>query len=205
MEALPRILRAYHDAPGEAGMSPFQIVFGRERSLAGVPCDPDRECEGATEFFDRLEEIDRSVARVLNDKHQRQADCQNQTRTPRPTFKVGEWVWVLRPRSSNVSKLDTWWVGPVKISARVGMNSYQVCLKPGVLHDVHADQLKPYAGDDVQGEPVKLHHYLSGYRVLETGSDEYDVETILRHRRGKDGKLQFLTQWENCDVSENTW
>ena len=37
VEALPRVLRLQHDMVGEAGLSPHEIVFGRERSLAGVP------------------------------------------------------------------------------------------------------------------------------------------------------------------------
>ena len=31
VEALPRILRFYHDLPGESGLSPFEAMFGRER------------------------------------------------------------------------------------------------------------------------------------------------------------------------------
>ena len=46
VEALPRVLRAYHDTRGESGYSPFQIVFGRERFVAGAPLPVERECEG---------------------------------------------------------------------------------------------------------------------------------------------------------------
>ena len=38
VEALPRVLCAYHDTRGESGYSPFQIVFGRERFVAGALC-----------------------------------------------------------------------------------------------------------------------------------------------------------------------
>ena len=51
VEALPRVLRIYHDTPGESGISPYQIVFGRERHLAGAPYEPLRECESANVFL----------------------------------------------------------------------------------------------------------------------------------------------------------
>ena len=50
VEALPRVLKAYHDLPGESGRSPFQILFGRERNFAGTPGPPDKECESAERF-----------------------------------------------------------------------------------------------------------------------------------------------------------
>ena len=40
VEALPRALRLHHDLVGEAGLSPYQILFGRERNLAGLPYKP---------------------------------------------------------------------------------------------------------------------------------------------------------------------
>ena len=64
VEALPYILRVYHDAPGESGVSPFELVFWRERFLAGPPADLDSECEDARQFCDRMESL---VAKVAQD------------------------------------------------------------------------------------------------------------------------------------------
>ena len=33
VEAMPAALRQIHDAPGESGLSPYQIMFGRQRNL----------------------------------------------------------------------------------------------------------------------------------------------------------------------------
>ena len=51
---LPRILYRIHDTPG-SGLSPYQILFGRERPLAGVPYEPPVECEDAKAFFKETE------------------------------------------------------------------------------------------------------------------------------------------------------
>ena len=84
VEALPRVLRMYHDMVGESGLSPFQIVFGRERNLAGVPYEIPRECEGAEVFFARMGEVDKTVAKVLNEAHQKEAAKVNPHRAAPP-------------------------------------------------------------------------------------------------------------------------
>ena len=64
VDVLPQILDRIHDTPGEAGLSPYQILFWRERPLAGVPYQPHVECEHAQAFFERQKVVDRVVARL---------------------------------------------------------------------------------------------------------------------------------------------
>lgn len=70
VELLPKALRHIHDLPGEAGLSPYEIVFGRHRPLQGVPYRPLREAEGATTFFQKMLEVDKRVATTLNALHE---------------------------------------------------------------------------------------------------------------------------------------
>jgi hypothetical protein len=35
--------------------------------------------------------------------------------------------------------------------------------------------------------------------------DEWEVEKILRHRLGKNGKWEFLTKWVGYEEGEETW
>jgi transposase InsO family protein len=80
MEALPRALMIHHDLVGEAGLSPYQIMFGRDRPLAGIPYSPERECEDALEFFRRMERIDRMVSSHLGALHAQAVAAHNQGR-----------------------------------------------------------------------------------------------------------------------------
>ena len=203
VEALPRILRIYHDTPGESGLAPFHMLYGRDRNLAGVPYTEPRECESALKFFQRMEEIDKKISEKLNTLHIKENERHNAPLKEPTPFKPGDWVWVLRPRGSNVSKLDTWWVGPVEVVKRVGNLSYQVKIKTGVVQDVHMDQMKPFNWDRLQGPSVPLYHHTTGYQPMATSTDEWEVENILKHRRGKHGQLEFLTKWENSP--ELTW
>ena len=40
IEALPAMIDRLHDIPGESGLSPYQILFGRDRPMAGIPYNP---------------------------------------------------------------------------------------------------------------------------------------------------------------------
>ena len=142
VEALPRALRILHDTPESvSGLSPYEIVFGRERAMAGLPWSPARECPEAREFFDRMQLIDQSVANALNEAHEALAEKVNSHRRERPPYEVGEWVWYLRPKSVGGAKLQSWWQGPFKVQARVGHSSYRLRTPQGQECDAHSDQL----------------------------------------------------------------
>ena len=47
--------------PGEGGLSPYQILFVRERPLASVPYTPHIDCEESREFFERMKSIDKKL------------------------------------------------------------------------------------------------------------------------------------------------
>ena len=68
VEALPIALDRTHDVKGVTGLSPYEILFGRQRPLANAPYYPLRECEDATTFMNHMDEIDRRVAEILNEK-----------------------------------------------------------------------------------------------------------------------------------------
>ena len=90
VESSPVVLDRHHDLPGESGLSPYQILFGREKSLGNLPYSTPRECEDGQAFFARMEEIDAKVARVLNEKHDRRADQINADRELPELFDVGD-------------------------------------------------------------------------------------------------------------------
>jgi hypothetical protein len=90
MEELPAVLDRIHDIPGEAGLSPYQILFGRERPLANIPYQPPRECEDAQQFFDRMKEVDSRVAQRLPEMHEKQIERLYQERVELTPFKKGD-------------------------------------------------------------------------------------------------------------------
>ena len=92
VEALPRALRIHHDLVGVSGWSPHEVLFGRRRPMAGIPyCNP-QVCEEATEFYDRLEELDERVRKIITKQHQTEVDRLNRTRKSKEPYAVGDWV-----------------------------------------------------------------------------------------------------------------
>ena len=71
VEALPQTLDQYHDVPNLSGLSPYQIVFGRHRSLGNVPYTPASQCEDARDFFARMKEVDVAVCQKVDELHAR--------------------------------------------------------------------------------------------------------------------------------------
>ena len=59
---------------GVSGLSPYEIVYGRQRPLAGLPYSTPKVSDDAIEFFKRMERMDERVARKLNEEHERRVE-----------------------------------------------------------------------------------------------------------------------------------
>jgi transposase InsO family protein len=62
VQALPRVLLQLHDHQGESGIYPYQLLFGRERNLSGLPFTPERLCSDAQDFFNHIDEMDVKIS-----------------------------------------------------------------------------------------------------------------------------------------------
>ena len=198
VELLPRVLDRLHDTPGEGGLSPYQILFGRNRPLAGVPYEPPHCCEDAVDFFHRMAEVDVKVAARLNGLHAQQVARTNAGRKSGEDLRVGDKVWYLRPPDAG-NKLDTKWIGPVPIVAREGEHSYVVETKPGHRVSALRKALKLCVPDNFGGEPVPLFYHQRTVPDPDAEPDEWRVEKILGHRKNASGGEEFKTKWEGSD------
>ena len=203
VEALPQVLDRIHDVKGESGYSPYEILFGRQRPLAGVPYTPPKECEDAQEFFSRMKKIDEKVAQILNHVHEMEAKRVNLNRKEMEPFAIGDLVWYKRPENSG-EKLDSRWIGPGTITAREGDHSYLMEIKPGLIMKTHRSFLKPYREPKVEGKGIPLHFFRRTEKTEDALPDEWEVEKILAHRK-KNGRWEFLTKWAGCEEGEETW
>ncbi len=112
--------------------------------MAGPTVDLDHECEDARQFFNRVESLVTKMSQRLQAAHLAEAARVNARRTEPQAYHAGDWVWVLRPRlGTSDQKVESWWVGPVPVIRRMGEASYEVELRPGTMHMVNAERLKP--------------------------------------------------------------
>ena len=109
VEALPRVLRIHHDTNNEFGVTPYELVFGRERNLAGIPRQPVHDCREAEEFVERMKALDTKMALALNEAHKKDQAERNRRRKPKPPFSANSWVWLLRPKQVGGKKVERWW------------------------------------------------------------------------------------------------
>ena len=158
VEALPRALDCIHDMKGPVGYSPYEILFGRERPLSGLPYPAPRYAEDAQEFFTRMEKLDREIAQRLQKLHDKQQERCNLSLAEPAQFKVGDTVWYRRPEGTG-TKLDSRWLGPAIVKERLGEHTYKVELGPGTSVEAHATFLKLYHTDFYSGEPLQLYRF----------------------------------------------
>ena len=57
----------------------------------------------------------------------------------------------------------------------------------------------------MEGDKLPLHFLRHTLGEELEAEDEWVVDSILKHRVGEDGKLQFLTKWEGCPDNDATW
>ena len=203
VSSLQRAVRMLHDVPGPSGLSPYQILYGRDRPYAGVPYEPPRAWPDAVAFFERQKAVDSQVARALHGIHEQRAKQVNQRRRELAALVPRQKVWWLRPKGRTGDKLDTEWVGPCIVVQRVGEHSYVIENREGRQIDVHRCHLKEHVEDVHSGQPLALFHFKQAASELDWALDEWVVDKIVGHRLNAAGDLEFQVRWLGSE--EMTW
>ena len=114
-------LKAHHDTPTPGGFSPHQILFGRDPLGRGLPLSGDGMAMDAKEFFARQEQTARDIRQQLEKEHaERQKSAPSSTAQK---FRVGDPVWVIRPRPMGTHRTKTWFT-PGEVVRRIGEDTY---------------------------------------------------------------------------------
>ena len=91
--------------------------------------------------------------------------------------------------------------GPFEVKEVLGPVNYKLKLPPRWnIHDnFHASLLMPFTENETHGP-----NYTNPPPDLIDGEDEYEVETIISHKRHGRGYL-YLVKWTGYPDSENSW
>ena len=162
VEALPIALTQYHDTPGITGYAPYEVVFGRQRNIQGIPIKAPKESEDAVDFFGRMKDLREEIAKKMNNKHDKLLQQLNKGIKEAEVLEVEAEVWVYKPRRVGGYRLEPRWWGPATIVRRVGESSYEVEWEGGKTYLAHRDDLKRVRGEQIEegreeGEVIEYH------------------------------------------------
>lgn len=156
---------------------------------------------------------------MLSDKNARAArEVKGQVRTE---YEEGELVWLFHNlvKPGLVKKLAHLWHGPYRIAEKLSAVAYKLDINgksPRIYPVVHISRLKPYVPRELRPtellenvEPTEFDEALLPEDSWEpTGTNEYEVQTILAHRyvqwtRNARQRKQYLIKWKG--YVEPTW
>ena len=198
-------LKAHHDTPTPGGFPPHQIPFGRDPLGRGLPLSGDGMAMDAKEFFARQEATAHDIRQQLEKEHaERQKSAPSSTAQ---VFRVGDPVWVIRPRPMGTHCTKTWFT-PGKVVRRIGEDTYRIKVGHGQFQERHESQLR-VPEPDLRGQHVSL-----DYAAHEADSDDdyaeqddHTVEKILAQRPNASapGGLEFKVCCRGYGPSHDTW
>ena len=94
LETIYCVLRRYHRTKNYTGLSPNELVFGREKMGPGPVMYHPRQCYDTSQWFERINDLE---SKWIEAKVESQADWlkfKNQSRTQRKPFEKGQQVWL---------------------------------------------------------------------------------------------------------------
>jgi hypothetical protein len=200
-----------------SGFTPFYLNYGLHPKtplsiqLPTVQEAPvtDLGAPAVTKFVADLQTAVNKAKTLLLAAQNRQKTYADKRRSPDPDYAVGQEVLL---SSKNIPlkhpgshKLLPRWLGPFRVAKRISSVAYKLELPSTMsrLHPVfHVSLLKPYYSDGPYQPPPPV--------LLQDGSEEFEVETILSHRdrslpRSTHTVREYLIKWKGYTHEHNTW
>ena len=197
-------LQAHHDTPTPGGSSPHQILLGRDPLGRGLLFSADGMAMEAKEFFARQEATARNIRQQLEKQHAvRQKSAPSSTAQK---FRVGDRVWVIRPRPMGTHRTKTWFT-PGEVVRRIREDTYRIKAGHGEFRERQESQLR-VREPNLRGQHVSLDH-----TALEADShndyaeqDDYTVAKILAQRPNASAPrgVDFKVRWRGYGPSHDT-
>ena len=197
-------LKAHHDTPTPGGLSPHQILFGRDPLGRGLPLSGVAMAMDAKEFFARQEATAQDICQQLEKEHavrQKSASSSTEQR-----FSDGDPVWVIRPRPMGTHRTKTWFTTG-EVVRRTGEHTHSIKVGHGQFQECHERQLR-VPEPNRRGEHVSPDYTAHEAHAGDDSADQddYTIEKILAQRPNASapGGLEFKVRWRGYGLSHDT-
>ena len=158
------------------------------------------------DWQNRLEVVRKASIEFKNAQKQTKRDAWNEW-DKIISYQVGDKVLlrtfvVLKKRSK---KLTPKWTGPWEITGVIQGVTYRIknCQNPKMKEQkAHMSRLKPFF-QDISSIPREVEEKEQNSEI-EDSTEEYEVETILQHRRKNKG-YEYLVKWSGWTQRYNSW
>ena len=182
VEALPAVVRAWHETTCPSGYKPNEIVFGNHNRIKGPPlAEPKGVVEDAAHYFQRRQDLIALARRAMFHVQETMAHKYNKRRRMSPIFSKGDRVWVRRQRKNLGDKTCPYWDGPYEVVAKKAHDLYVIQVDQPRVVDVHVDCLMKTVNSPCS--PVPLSYTKEVPRMpSQFEEDTYNVKKILSHR-----------------------
>jgi hypothetical protein len=186
--------------------TPFMLDTGRHPRMGFEPHQQPSRLEAVADFQQRMADALTEARAALVKAKDDMARYYDRRRTPAPTFKPGDRVFL---DASDISttrpsrKLSHRNLGPFIVEKQISPNAYRLKLPHSMsrLHPVfNVIKLTPAVEDPIPGRRAQP----PPPPVVVSGGEEYVVEKILDSRLRR-GKLQFKVRWKGYGVEEDSW
>jgi hypothetical protein len=192
--------------------TPFYLNYGRHPARpidltfrSSVPAnesssDKALRCD-AEKTAEELHRAIKATEQLLLDHNSRMKQQADKKRKDHP-FLEGDQCWLSSKHFSwkhGSRKLCPKYMGPFKILRAVGPSSFAIELPSDwrIYNVFHVSKLKPV-------HPQTRYMYPDPSKVVD-GVPQWEVNTIVKHRVLKTGKIEYLVNWTGFGVEYNSW
>ena len=204
--ALPMIEFVHNTKPHSGRKhTPYELLLGYNPKAFVSDSPEDSNIPAINERSLFLEQIRQAALEAHERARQTMANRQNKPWTP---FKEGDKVWLDNrnlPVPYASKKLSQRREGPFTITRRTSHTTYELKLPPKwkIHNKFHASLLTPVIENNIYGK-----HHTNPPPTLVSGEEEYEIESILKHRtrkRGSKTKIEYLVRWKGYGPTEDSW
>jgi len=188
--------------------TPFFLTYGRH---VKTPLDlalPQSTNQSAIDVVETLKDAHALAREKLIEAQQRQSKYANEHRAD-VSFAVGDRV-MLSTRNlrlkNRAPKLDAKHIGPYTVTECIGKVAYRIELPVSLqkMHDVfHVSVLHKYR-DGAVDWPDRASTHRPDPELIDN-EQEWEVDAILKHRRTRGNRNEYLIAWKGYPIHEATW